>query len=183
MRKVRDFLRSAARFAGARDGTAAAEFAMILPVMLTVYFGVAEFTDGLTVDTRVTRAASTVADLVAQDTSINNTEMDNIFNSANSILFPYSAADTRIVVSSLTDAGNGNGRVAWSSARNATARAVNSLVPVPAGLIASGGSVIYAEVRHEYSSPAGQLIYGQITLSDTFITRPRRVAQVARTAN
>jgi Flp pilus assembly protein TadG len=183
MRSIRIFLRHAFCFASARDGTAAAEFAMILPVMLTVYFGVAEFTDGLTVDTRVTRAASAVADLVAQDTSINNTEMTNIFNSANAILFPYSAADTQIVVSSLTDAGNGNGRVVWSSAHNTAARGVNSLVPIPAGLISTDGSVIFSEVRHNYQSPAGQLIYGTVTLSDTFITRPRRVAQVTRTTN
>ena len=95
-------------------------------------------------------------------------------------MFPYSAEDTSVVISSLVDAGNGNVKVAWSEAHNGSPRGTNSLVNIPPGLVASGGSVIYAEVSHEYSSPAGHLIYGSITMSDEFFVRPRRVAQISR---
>ena len=180
MRFFRSLAGSLRRLGRNRDGVAASEFALITPVLITLYFGVTELADALVVNTRVTRVASTAADLVAQDISITDAEMDNIFNALGSIMFPYPTESTSIVVSSLVDSGNGNVKVAWSEAHNGSPRAANSVVTIPAGLVASGGSVIYAEVTHEYSSPAGHLIYGTITMSDEFYVRPRRVAQVTR---
>lgn len=84
------------------------------------------------------------------------------------------------MISSLVDAGNGNVKVAWSEGHNASPRGTNSTVTIPPGLVASGGSVIYAEVSHSYSSPAGNLIYGSITMSDEFFVRPRRVSKITR---
>ncbi len=183
MKWFKSLLRAAHAFGRARQGVAATEFAMIAPLMFSLYFGVTELTDALIVDTRVTRAASTAADLVAQDTSVTNAEMTNIFNAIDKIMFPYLAPQTKVVVSSLVEGSNGTFKVAWSSAHNTTPRAVNSLVSVPAGLVATGGSVIYSEVTHPYTSPAGELIYGTINLTDSFYSRPRRVAKVGRTVN
>ena len=82
----------------------------------------------------------------------------------------------------LIDAGNGTVKVAWSDAHNGSPRTGNSIVPIPSGLVTTGGSVIFAEVTYYYSSPTGKLIYGSIPLQDKFYMRPRRVAQVARTS-
>jgi len=180
MRSLRTLAKSLRSFHRDHRGMAATEFALITPLLITLYFGVTELTDALVVNTRVTRVASTAADLVGQDTSITNAEMDNIFSALDSIMFPYPNDATTIVISSLVDAGNGQVKVDWSSAHNGSARGKNSYVTIPSGLLASGGSVIYAEVTHNYSSPAGQLIYGTITMSDEFFVRPRRVAKVSR---
>jgi Flp pilus assembly protein TadG len=153
---------------------------MIAPIMLAIYFGVTELSDAFIVDTRVTHIASTAADLVAQDTSIRNAEMDNIFSALDSIMFPYSAENTSVVISSLVDAGNGQVKVDWSEAHNGSARSKNSIVSIPSGLVADGGSIIYAEVSYEYFLPAGHLIYGSITMTDEFFVRPRRVSQISR---
>ena len=176
----RSLANSLRRFGRDRDGMAASEFALITPVLITLYFGVTELTDALVVNSRVTRVASTAADLVAQDISITDAEMANIFSALDTIMFPYPSDETSIVISSLIDAGNGTVKVAWSEAHNGSQRAANSLVDIPSGLVPAGGSVIYAEVSHEYSSPAGHLIYETITMSDEFFVRPRRVAKVSR---
>ena len=170
------------RFARARDGIAALEFAVISPILIALYFGVTELSDALTAGAKTTSVVATAADLVAQDTKVCNAEMTDIFSALDSIIFPYPTGTLHVVVSSLIDAGNGTVKVAWSDAHNGSPRTVNSIVPIPSGLVTTGGSVIFAEVTYYYSSPTGKLIYGSIPLQDKFYMRPRRVAQVARTS-
>lgn len=170
------------RFLKAEEGLAATEFAMIAPLMITLYFGVTEATDGLTASSKVTSMVSAAADLVAQADAIHDSDMTDIFSALNAIMFPYPAGATSIVISSLVDDGAGHVKVAWSDAQHATPRAAGDTVSVPAGLVTPGGSVILAEVTYNYTSPAGHLIYGTIPLTDSFYLRPRKVAQVARSS-
>lgn len=177
-------IRFARRFRRANGGLAATEFAMIAPLMLTIYFGVTELCDGFTANMKVTGVASSAADLVAQKKIITNADRNEIFAALNSLMYPYpTTPNMTIRISSLVDQGNGTVRVAWSDAQNTTARTVNSTVTIPNGLVTSGagGSVVLAEVTYGYASPAGKLIVGTYTMSDTFYSKPRQVAQIART--
>lgn len=158
------------------------EFAIMSPVMISLYFGVTELSDGYGASTKATAVASTGADLIAQETSVCNAEMNDVFAALNAIMFPYPTNNMQIVISSLVDTGGGTIKVAWSDAQNTTARTVNSIVIVPTGLVSAGGSVVLAEVTYNYSSPTGHLIYGSMPLSDKFYLHPRRTVQIARTA-
>lgn len=180
MNALRLLMRPLSIFHRNHEGFAATEFAMLAPIMILLYFGAAELTDAFIVDTRVTRIASTAADLVAQDDEITDVEIASIFNALDTIMFPYDASTTAVVISSLVDDGNGVAKVEWSDAHNGTARALDSSVPVPQGMMAGGGSVIYAEVSHDYSSSTGKIIYGTIQLTDEFYLRPRRAVKVER---
>ncbi len=173
-------LRSFRRFLDAQEGFAATEFALIAPLMITLYFGTTEISDALAANSKVTSMASSAADLVAQADTIHDGDIADVFAALNAIMFPYNKADTKIVISSLIDAGSGNAKVDWSDAQNATARTKGTFVTVPSGLVASGGSVILAEVTYNYSSPAGKMIYGTIPFKDSFYLRPRKVPQIAR---
>jgi Flp pilus assembly protein TadG len=168
------------RFATARSGMAAVEFALIAPVMILMFFGTIELSEALNAKARVTRVASTAADLVAQATTVSNADITNIFNAANSILYPYSSAGAQIVISNIVDDGHGGAKVLWSNAQNATPRAVGATVAVPAGLIVSGSgsSVILAEITYIYSSPTTQALGANTTMTGSFYSRPRRSATV-----
>jgi Flp pilus assembly protein TadG len=169
-------------FARARSGLAAVEFALILPVMLTLFFGTSELTTALSCRADVTSLASTAADLVAQESKIETNDMAIVFSALNEILYPYPTANAQIVISSLVDDGQGDGKakVVWSDAQNATARNPGDLLPVPAGLIATGSSVILAEVKYNYA-PSGLMGFvGNIAMTNSFYARPRLVAQISR---
>ena len=58
-----------------RSGIAATEFAIIVPIMLVMFFGTVEFSSGVAVDRKVTLMARTLSDLTSQSTSVTDTDL------------------------------------------------------------------------------------------------------------
>ncbi|HTQ14422.1 MAG TPA: TadE/TadG family type IV pilus assembly protein [Rhizomicrobium sp.] len=175
------------RFRKDRRGVAAVEFGLIAPVLATMLLGTIEVCNALQCKQKVTSIASSVADLVAQTKSVSASDMTNIFSAANALIYPFSSANSGIVVSSIVSDGNGNGTVAWSQAQNATPLTVGTAVTVPTGLMSSSQcpanacSVILATVNYQYTSPLGKIITGTNTMSDYFYAHPRKSATVSYT--
>lgn len=74
------------RAAKCRDGMAATEFALLLPVMTTMLFGILELSDAMTINRRVAIAANTVADLTAQSEAVTWADVDNLIVGVESII-------------------------------------------------------------------------------------------------
>lgn len=168
------------RFRRNRSGVAAVEFALVLPLMLTVYLGGVEVGDGYAIVTRVTLVARSVTDLATQYVTIDNQDMSNILNGATAILAPYAAANITVTVSEITTDSSGNGTVTWSDALNGTARTVGSKLMLPTSLRTANISVIFGEVSYSYTPALGYTITGTITLSDSFYMMPRLSNSVTR---
>lgn len=112
---------SAASLMEDRRGIAAAEFALILPVMLVLFFGTLEFSSGVAVDRKVTLMARTLADLTSQTLSVANSDLTSFFNASNAIMTPYSGTPTQATVSELyVDPNTLQARVQWSQGARAT---------------------------------------------------------------
>lgn len=169
-----------ARFGQDRSGLSAIEFALIVPVMLISLIGAIEVSNGMLADRKVTQTVSTVADLVAQHRRISNSQMSGVFDAAGAIMAPLSVANMGLRVSSVTAQPNGTGRVDWSEARNMLTRTTGSTVALPAGVLANGETMIFAEVTYSYSTSLSHYMLGGFTMADRFYLRPRRSAQVVR---
>jgi Flp pilus assembly protein TadG len=165
-------------FRRAHSGMAAVEFALILPVMLVLVLGAIEVTSALTCKTDVSNTASTAADLIAQESSVTSTDMNNVFAALTALSYPFSTSGLKVVITSVIDDGKGGGKVDWSQANTGTARTKGATVVVPTGLITTGGSVILAEVTYSYTTPTNWLVQIPIAMSNTFYSHPRRVPQV-----
>lgn len=161
-------------------GLSAVEFALILPIMITLYIGVVEFSHALTIDRRVTAVASAAADLVAQSEEVSDSDLLDIFTAASSVMLPYSAVPISIVLTSVVADEDNETTVDWSSAHNGTAHAENSDFALPDGLTQPFSSVIVAEVSYTYDPPVGQFLTGGVNLTDTFYLRPRRSLTVEK---
>ena len=162
------------RLANDTRGLSAVEFALILPVMITMYMGAVEFSHALTVDRRVTSVASSAADLAAQSKEVTSDSILDIFTAANSIMQPYSATPISIVLTSVIADEDNETNVSWSCAHNGSARADGAAFSIPAGLTQPYSSVIVAEVTYTYTPPVGEFISGNILMNETFYLRPRR---------
>lgn len=174
---------SAARLLKDRRGVAATEFAVIVPVMLVMFFGTVEFTSAIAIKRKVTTMARTISDLTSQAAVVNDTDLANFFAANNGIMTPYSSTPTNTTVSELyIDPTSGAARVQWS--KGAAPRATSSPVAIPAGLISRDPTtnailanqyLIYGEVNYTYV-PAVGYVMGKagVVLSDVAYTRPRQ---------
>ena len=85
---------------------------------------------------------------------------------------------------SLTRAPTTAGKVAWTCTQsgngtlNPATRSVGSTVTFSQPLMITNGSVIMAEVAYNYSSPTTKVITGPMNMTNSFYTKPRRVAQI-----
>jgi len=183
-----------------KDGMAAVEFALVLPVMLTIFFGVMEFSRALTARAAVTTLTSTVADLVAQEKNPTAGDMANVFDAAGKILYPFSTANATITVYSIVDTGNKSaaGKVAWSGTKPGAAPAKPAPPTPPAGskggemisltnldkdgkaTYGGSGSVVLADVVYNYTSPTMEVLTKPIAMKNTYYSKPRSVAQVTK---
>ena len=165
------------RFVRDKRGVSAVEFAMLLPLMITLYLGGVEVSSAIAVDRKVTQVARTLGDLVAQSTSLNAADMTNILNAASSVVQPYSSSLIKVTVSRVDVDANSVAKVIWSKTQNGTLK--SGTVTLPAALNAKNTSLIWAESQYTYTPAIGYVITGPITLKDQIYMRPRLSDTVA----
>jgi Flp pilus assembly protein TadG len=184
-------------------GIAAVEFAFVLPIMLTLYLGCVEVTQGVIANRQITAVARTIADLASQQTgaltdtgnTANGVDVSQIF-AASQALFPQAttANPVRMTISSVdfiavppacTTNCSYNAQTSWSVTLNGgTARPCNVvLTPAANGSIASpttmpvgvygAGSVIVADVTYSYQPTFGYVLVNNIPIQHTAYMRPR----------
>jgi Flp pilus assembly protein TadG len=118
--------RSAVSLLRDRNGIAATEFAVIVPIMLVMFFGTIEFSSGVAVNRKVTLMARTLSDLTSQSSSdptsqssaqtLTDTIMQNIFTASISIAYPYPPSPTTAKVSQVYVDSNSKATIQWSEA-------------------------------------------------------------------
>jgi Flp pilus assembly protein TadG len=164
------------RMLRSRSGSAAVEFAIITPAMLTIFFGTAEVSTGVAIDRKVVLTARALSDLVAQQPNgtINDTDMTNILNAASAVMSPYSTStQLHIKVSAVNIDSNGVATVGWGKSQNATARAKGEVVSIPSALAVPNSQLIWSEIAYDYRPAVGYVVTGTLNLSDQFFARPR----------
>jgi Flp pilus assembly protein TadG len=162
------------KWLGDNRGVAAVEFAMIIPLMLVLFFGTNEFSSGVAVDRKVTLMARTLSDLTSQNISVSDTQLNNFFNASAAIMTPYSATPVKATISELyVDPNTLQARVQWS--KGAEVRSPGSAVAIPTALQVAGTYLIYSEVNYQFIPSIGYVMAKTgIKLSDFSYTRPRQ---------
>ena len=76
-----------------RDGASAIEFAILAPLLIALYLGCVEITDGIAADRKVTLTAGALANLTSQSQTITVAGMTNILNASAAVIKPYSVGN------------------------------------------------------------------------------------------
>ncbi len=172
-------IRSFSRFARDVRAVSAVEFALILPIMVTLFLGGTELSQAISVKRKAVLVNRTIADLVAQDSAITAAEMTSIFNASAAVVAPFAAGNLKIKVSGVSVDAGGIATVVWGQAYQDTARTVGSTVTLPPGLNTAGSWLVFAETTYEYTPPIGYAIVGMLPLKDTMYMRPRLQASIS----
>jgi Flp pilus assembly protein TadG len=157
---------------------AAIEFAFIAPVLILMYFGLADLTEGFIVQRRVAHSASAVGDLVAQSSTMTPSSISDVFTAAQSIISPFPTGTLEQRVSSITSNASDAQTVDWSQGNGMTPLATGATVTLPTTAISANQSVIMSEVQYVYSSPINYIFTTPITFSNVYYLHPRVSAQV-----
>lgn len=166
------------RFFRDTAGVAAIEFAFIGPVLITMYFGVAELTQALLAQRRTAHAASTMGDLVAQGTSIQAANFSDLWTVGQTILAPFSTASLKMRVTEVTASSTGATTVVWSKGSGLTGYAKGATIKLPTSVVPANTYVIMSEVQYSYTSPVGYILHSAVPLNSTYYLRPRLSDQV-----
>jgi Flp pilus assembly protein TadG len=180
------------RLREAREGVAAVEFALIVPIMVFMFIGAVEMSQAVTVDRRVSQVAATTGDLVARiDSDITQDEVLDIAKVGSYLMNPFTGSAISINLSVITSTA--------ASATNTTERwrctfagslpsSINCTCPltaytIPTGLIGTSDGVVIADVTYSYkpliydfflkqAQPSGTGVY---SIKEKLHVKPRAV--------
>jgi len=181
---------SVTSFVADSKALAAIEFAMILPLMLVMFFGTVEFSTAVAIDRKVTLIARTLSDLTSQSSgTVTDSYLQNAFTASVSIVTPYDASPITATISEVYVSSGNVATVSWSkaatigsgatqatltaSSRNA-GDTVTSLIPQK--LLVAQSYLIFSEVTYKYKPTVGYVLKSSVNLSDVSYTRPRQVS-------
>ena len=173
----------AGRFARAAEGASAVEFALVLPVLMTIYFGGYLVCEVAAAYRKVTLTAHTVADLTTQYTSMSATDVANVIGASTQVMAPFATTNLTIVLSEFQVTAAGVATVTWSQALNATPLRVGTPITLPPGVAQPATSIVLASVGYSYLPVVGYKLTGPIAMSSQLYMSPRQVGSITYTGS
>jgi Flp pilus assembly protein TadG len=169
-----------AQFRGHDRGTSAIEFALLLPVMLTLYVGGTEISNAIAIDRKVTLTARTVTDLVSRASTISTADMGDILAASAAVISPYIPNNLTFTVSEIYVDNNGNAKVwGFSCSYQGTPRNIGDPVTLPPQLTVNNSYLIWGEAQYNYTPPIAYVISGTLNLKDQIFMSPRMSSSVS----
>lgn len=154
-------------------GMAAVEFALIAPIMILLYCGLAELSIAMMAERRAAHAASVVADLVAQSGTMTTTDLADIYKIGNAIMYPFPADTLKMRITSVVADSNAVPKMDWSQGSGLSKMPSGTVAGFPPNLLEAGDSVIQADVQYTFSSPLKYILPNDVTFRDTYYLKPR----------
>jgi len=114
--------------AAQEKGTVAMEFALSLPLWITLLLGTADTGYLMILSQRVDRIAYSVTDIVTQSETISRTDLDRIFLAAGQLMEPFTfGADGIVIVTSLYKPAGAATKISWQYAGGGTLARVSKI--------------------------------------------------------
>lgn len=162
-----------------RDGIAAIEFALIAPVMIALYIGLAEVSLLVTADRNVSHAASVTGDLATQVETLDTTEIENILQATLAVMntsFTDSANITVDMRSFEVDGSGNKVEVGYAKLGSGLTTKFDA-TGVNSTLLNETSGLVVTRISYNYNSPSREFV-GTPTLAETFMLKPRKSATI-----
>ncbi len=159
------------------QGIAAIEFAIIAPVMIGMYFGLAEIASAISTDRRVSHSTNVAGDLATQEPELKDGDIEEVISAALRVMNVSDASSVSFDIESFIkpDASSdaeSQGRIRLNAAAgNFSAFDATALTDK---LLSEKSGVVVTRVKYEYTPLKLRFFDSDITLSETFLLKPRR---------
>jgi Flp pilus assembly protein TadG len=166
-----------------RRGVSAVEFALLAPVLLLFYFGMAELTEAMMAQRRLNHTTSAVGDIVARDAVLTNAELTDVFAIGATLMSPFPSAPLTLCLVSVTSDAKGKDTVAWAERYQNPPNCPKQgdVLSIPVSVLPPGQSVIMSKATYTYTTPVKYISKDATTFNRTFYLRPRMSDTVTRT--
>ena len=162
------------RFARDRRGSAAVEFALIIPVVMLLYYGMVEATQALLVNRRASYIATAVGDLATQSAQLRQADIDDIFAVSAAVMKPFPSTNNvlGIRITSVQFDSSGNATIAWTRSNGGSVPEM-TVASIEPQLKVPNTALLRAETRYTYSTPFQKMMPGVFTFVHKMDLRPR----------
>lgn len=158
-------------------GIAAIEFAIIAPIMIGMYFGLAEIASAIAVDRRVSHGTNVAGDLATQQPEIKDDDIEEVVAAAIRVMNVPNVGQISIDMESFIlpaegEAPESRGRIRVNnSAGNFSNFDASDL---DTKILNSKSGVVVTRVRYNYTPLQLRFFDSTIRLEETFLLKPRR---------
>ena len=174
---------------GDEDGIAAMEFALIAPLIVGLYLGLAEMSLAVSVDQQIAHSASVAGDMVAQVTEVGSDDMADILSAALRVSQAPNASDFTMRVISYEMDDKGEIEDIGAAIYNPSQRGLlKEIDPGTLGkeLLSKDSGVVVATVAYRYkplgykntiettTGTKGKAFLTSFVMRETFMLKPRR---------
>jgi len=166
-------------FAAAKQGVAAVEFALILPILVVMLLATFDGGRAIAAYMKMRAATYSLASITNQYSTIQLVDMTAILGATTVVMAPYTSGTPGVIISQIKINNSGVAHVEWSAAQGTTARTVPSSITPPSAMVVNNSYLILAEVSYTYVPVFG--FFGTssgITFSDSLYVTPRSVSCV-----
>lgn len=156
------------------SGVSAVEFALVLPFLMTLFLGFAEVAKGTHVSTRVSKVASTVADIISQSASLTIPEVEAALKAAHAVAGASAAGTMTVEVVGVNVASNGTTSVLWARGINSTNLPARwSSYDLPAELRSEAGFIVASRANYKHLPIVASSLIGTLEMEKKFYFIPR----------
>ena len=171
-----------------RAGSILVEFAVSLPLLLSLYLGGYVISDAIACNRKLNIATRSAADLTSRNASLTTAQLSTILSATAQVMGPYYNTSTVITVSEVQVATATTATVIWSQSMNGTARTANTTITLPSGMTTStmipaaangstpavtGAYFLLAESSYIYHPAIGWNSMTSFPLADSIYMVPR----------
>jgi Flp pilus assembly protein TadG len=174
-------------FLGNDRAIAAVEFAIVLPLMLFVFVGVAQVGQAIEISRKVTVTTRIVTDLVTQYSNVSCSTLNTVLAASAQVIAPYSASNLSITVSEIQTKSS-KATMPWTASLSSngtmTCSTPNSNFTLPSQLVQSSSTAsyyIYGQVTYSFTPVLGYNIIGTVPISDQIYMSPRLTSSITYT--
>jgi TadE-like protein len=175
------------QFSQNKSGVAGIEFAIILPLMATLFFGINELSRGFEAKRKLYQAVRVSVDISGQYSTLSNdatkNDLADIIGVGGHIMWPYKGDNLAIRLTGVDVDEKGNKKVRWSQGSNyKPALGCGANVDIPASMMPPSGKagfVIWGEGAFLYDPITTYIFESAITFNEDYFWIARHDGTVA----